>query len=231
MWSHSNVVLSCYLKPHAVAQALALQLVSRCLKLDPSACLVRLGPRYDCPPEPSPLAPVVCRRVDRRVSRLFEPFAQSRGGGEDLHRLQRLPLTLVGPFRGETVLHFTRDGQPALTSAFGTFFIGNHPVDGQSEVGLAIGLGNFTLAGFAQPAFLGLATIDSVTGQLVPSINEIAVVAGGGSIDTYLDNFTFAGNPGVSPVPEGNAWTLLAAAALAAAGLGWRRRFHARLQP
>jgi hypothetical protein len=122
----------------------------------------------------------------------------------------------------QTFLYFTRNGQPALTSAFGTFFIGNHPVDGQSLAGLARGGDfNFIDAGFTQPAFLGHATVDSATGALVPAINEIVVDAGGALINTYLDNFTFA-TP-VAPVPEANAWVLLAATTLAAVCRARRR--------
>jgi hypothetical protein len=131
-----------------------------------------------------------------------------------------------GAFRPQTILTFTRDGQPALTSAFGTFFINNESVFGENLSGLAIGGDyNFILPGLTGPngsTFLGLATVDSATGQLVPAINDIFVAAGSQSLlNVYLDNFTFA-SP-VSPVPEGNALALFAAAALAAVGLSRRR--------
>jgi hypothetical protein len=148
-----------------------------------------------------------------------------------------------GPFRDETFLYFTHDGQPALTSAFGAFFIGNVGSLGGpgatelfSNSGLSAG-GTYSLlppgatgdgfipAGLTSrdgSTFLGLATVDSATGQLVPAINEIDVEAAGDvGPQVFLDNFTFA-SP-VSPVPEGNVWVLLAAAALAAVGRArWR---------
>jgi hypothetical protein len=148
-----------------------------------------------------------------------------------------------GPYESETFLYFTHDGQPALTSAFGAFFIGNVGVPsgpGGTELFSDSGLsasGTYSLlppgitgdgfipAGFTSyngSTFLGLATVDSATGDLVPAINEIDVsTAGYLGPQTFLDNFTFA-SP-VSPVPEGNVWALFAAAALAAVGLSrWR---------
>jgi hypothetical protein len=141
-----------------------------------------------------------------------------------------------GAFRETTFLSFTRDGQSALTSAFGTFFIGNtesFPGEGSISGLSAYGAGGSLLGGATAPTtttnngstFLGLATVDSVSGDLVPAISEIDVKAGshGAGPEPDLDNFVFAGNPGVSPVPEGNVWALLAAAALAAVGLSrWR---------
>jgi hypothetical protein len=127
---------------------------------------------------------------------------------------------------------FTRGGQPALTSVFGTFFIGNTPTpEGESISGIAVsgangqGLGG-GLAGLTSQGgstFLGFATVDGSSGDLVPAISEITVTAGshGGGPEPDLDNFTFA-SP-VSPVPEANAWVLLAAAALAGR-VRWRAR-------
>lgn len=80
-------------------------------------------------------------------------------------------------------------------------------------------------AGFTQPAFLGLATVDSVTGQLVPAISEITVRAGSNSqnLTVLLDNFTFATPREVPPVREAKAGPLFAGTALAVVGL-YRRR-------
>jgi hypothetical protein len=132
-----------------------------------------------------------------------------------------------GAMRDTTNLFFTRDGQPALTSAFGTFFIGNTAPLGFNVAGLEADgangsvLGRETAGVTSQDGstFLGFATVDSVTGELVPAISEIVASQGSHSLyDALLDNFTFA-----SPVPEGNVWALLAAAALAAVGLSrWR---------
>jgi hypothetical protein len=134
------------------------------------------------------------------------------------------PASVPGAFRETTFVSFTRNGQPALTSAFGTFFIGNTPIDELPGADFS-SVGGYP-AGFTSPegsTFLGLATVDSATGQLVPSIGEIDIRAGshGTGPEPDLDNFTFA-SP-VSPVPEGNVWALLAAAALAAVGLARRR--------
>lgn len=41
-----------------------------------------------------------------------------------------------GPFRDESDLRFTHDGASALTSAFGTFFIGNELIDGSDVSGM-----------------------------------------------------------------------------------------------
>jgi hypothetical protein len=139
-----------------------------------------------------------------------------------------------GPYESETSLYFTHDGQPALTSAFGAFFIGNVGVPSGpggtelfSDSGLSAFGGKFIPAGFTSyngSTFLGVATVDSATGDLVPTMNAIGVSAAGDlGPQAFLDNFTFA-SP-VLPVPEGNVWALLAAAALAAVGLGrWRAR-------
>jgi hypothetical protein len=138
------------------------------------------------------------------------------------------PGSPPGAIRDDTVLSFTRDGREALTSAFGAFFIGNREPFGPgtgSITGLVIGgiEGRFIAAGFTQPAaFLGVATVDSQSGELVPSISAIDVHEGQHNLhDSFVDNFTFA-TP-VSPVPEPNAGVLFAAAALAAMGL-YRRR-------
>jgi hypothetical protein len=107
-----------------------------------------------------------------------------------------------GAFREITDVSFTRGSQPALTSAFGTFFIGNideQPLSTGSISGLAIGGGEFIpyRAALTPPGgstFLGLATVDSATGQLVPAISEITVNAGSHGLgpEPDLDNFTFA---------------------------------------
>jgi hypothetical protein len=127
-----------------------------------------------------------------------------------------------GAVRDDTVLSFTRDDREALTSAFGAFFIGNHPIDGASITGLELGgvEGRFIAAGFTQPAaFLGVATVDSLSGDLVPAISAIDVHEGEHNLhDSFVDNFTFA-----TPVPEGNVWVLLAATALSAV-VPYRRR-------
>ena len=142
------------------------------------------------------------------------------------------PNATGGAFRSQTFLYFTHDGQPALTSAFGTFFIGNEPVNGSDLSGMStVGDYNFipapTTTSPTGSTFLGLATVDSVTGQLVPAIDQIVVNAGQQSnLDVWLDNFTLAtpALPGkVPPVPEANAWALFAGTALAAVGL-YRRR-------
>jgi hypothetical protein len=139
--------------------------------------------------------------------------------------------TLLGPFRSQSAVSFTSGGQPAATSAFGTFFIGNEPVDGQDTSGLAVGGDyNYIPAGLTSrdgSSFLGVATVDSSTGQLVPAINQIWIAAGAQDLqDVYLDNFTFATPEEVtpvSPVPEANAGALLAVTTLAAVAL-YRRR-------
>jgi hypothetical protein len=126
-----------------------------------------------------------------------------------------------GKFEDETALGFTRDGRPALTSAFGTFFLGSEGSGGALWVYGADGQLSRVAGGLtSRPAFLGVATVDSLSGPLVPSIREIAISAGGAGSDAFLDNFTFAAP--VSAVPEANGWVLLAAAALAAVGLGRR---------
>jgi hypothetical protein len=136
-----------------------------------------------------------------------------------------------GAFRESTYLYFTHDGRTALTSAFGTFFIGNTgtfvPGRGlESDSGISLyGAGGSILGGGTAgltsqngSTFLGLATIDSATGELVPSIGEIYIVAGQHNLlDVYLDNFTFA-----APVPEGQPWALLAGALLAVVTLDRR---------
>jgi hypothetical protein len=141
------------------------------------------------------------------------------------------PAFPPGAFRDETHLFFTHDGQPALTSAFGAFFVGNTPVDGESIAGLAIGGdANFIHAGLTSQdgsTFLGLATVDSLSGNLVPAISEIDASQGSHALhDAFLDNFTFT-TP-VSPVPEANVWVLLTATALAAVGRGRARLLMSR---
>jgi hypothetical protein len=130
-----------------------------------------------------------------------------------------------GAFREESNLFFTHDGGTALTSAFGTFFIGNQPIDGGNFSGMSaygadgsiLYTGVPGLTGLDGSTFLGFATVDSATEDLVPAISKITVTAGlHDLIDVYLDNFTFA-TP-VSPVPEANVWVLLAATMLAAVG-------------
>jgi hypothetical protein len=141
--------------------------------------------------------------------------------------------TTGSSFREGTFVSFTHDGQPALSSAFGAFFIGNTEPFGPgsgSISGFSIGEADHPsiyagLTSLNGSTFLGLATVDSVSGDLVPAISEITIRAGshGAGPEPDLDNFVFAGNPGVSPVPEGNVWALLAAAALATVGLARRR--------
>ena len=124
-------------------------------------------------------------------------------------------------FKDETALGFTREGRSALTSAFGTFFLGSEGYGGALWVYGADGHLSRVADGLtSRPAFLGVATFDRLSGQLVPSIREIAALAGGAGSDGFLDNFTFA-SP-VSAVPEANGWVLFAATALAAVGLGRR---------
>ena len=136
-------------------------------------------------------------------------------------------------FREVSELSFTRAGAPALTSGFGTFFINNYeafgPGTGSVSFMEAYGAdGSLLVRG--DPAttapngstFLGFATVDSSSGALVPAIDQIQVIAGlHDLVDVYLDNFTFA-----TPVPEGNAWALLVATALAVVGM-YRRRVAA----
>lgn len=126
-----------------------------------------------------------------------------------------------GALREDSEVGFT-----GLTSAFGTFFINPYAIDAAGTPGQSlIAHGSFGYYSaqptLTQPAFLGLATVDSATGQLVPAISYVDIFAGIGHDASLLDNFTFA-TP-VSPVPEGNAGALLAAAALAVVGL-YRRR-------
>ena len=141
------------------------------------------------------------------------------------------PAVPPSSFGDQSDLFFTRGGQPALSSAFGTYFIGNTPVNGVSYSSLLAYGANGSLLASGEPAattsggstFLGFAAVDSATGHLVPALHQVDVFAGKQNlVITYLDNFTFA-TP-VSPVPEKNAWVLLAATALAAAvGWAWRR--------
>lgn len=166
-------------------------------------------------------------------------YADTRLGGS-----AAFPTEPPGLFTEMSYLSFTHGGQSALTSAFGTFFIGNRLVDvpgpPPTEVvdlsGMLIGINDVgftpapTTTSPTGSTFLGLATVDSVTGQLVPAISAITVRAG--TVDAlfdlpvYLDNFTFA-----TPVPEGNAWALLAVTALSAAVLYRRRAAVAAQRP
>ena len=134
-------------------------------------------------------------------------------------------------FREFTDLSFTRDGEPALTSAFGAFFINNPPTEPEDNLHGFLGAsgadGSLLAAGRAPrtarngSSFLGFAAVDSEKGQLVPAIGQVEVNAGlHNVIDVYLDNFTFAAPVAV---PEANAWALLAGTALAAVGLYGRR--------
>jgi hypothetical protein len=133
-------------------------------------------------------------------------------------------------FGDESRLFFTRGGGSALSSAFGTFFIGNTSVNGVSYSSLVAYGADGSLLARGDPAtttpggstFLGFAAVDSATGELVPALSQVDVFAGKQNlVITYLDNFTFAAP--ASPVPEGNGWVLLAATALAAA-VGWAPR-------
>jgi hypothetical protein len=142
------------------------------------------------------------------------------------------PTLPPASFGDRSDLSFTRGGGPALTSAFGTYFIANTALNGVSYSSLlAYGADGALLAQGAPAAtgptgnsFLGFAAVDSATGRLVPALSQVEVLAGKQNlVITYLDNFTFA-TPEAAPVPEANAGVLLAAAALAAAPALYRRR-------
>jgi hypothetical protein len=134
-----------------------------------------------------------------------------------------------GGFRPLSTLSFTHDGQSSLTSAFGTFFVNSLPnnygdasslLQGFDANGSLLFEGRPELPQFTANAFLGFATVDSSTGELVNAISQVQVIAGAVFTppSVYLDNFTFA-----TPVPEPNPWALLAATALAAV-IRYRRR-------
>jgi hypothetical protein len=133
-------------------------------------------------------------------------------------------------FGVESDLFFTRGGGAALSSAFGTFFIGHTPANGLSPGsmvaygadGSLLAQGDAATTAPGGSTFLGFAAVDSVTGKLVPALSKVDVFASKQKlVITYLDNFTFAAP--VSAVPEGNAWALLAATALSAVILARRR--------
>jgi hypothetical protein len=165
-----------------------------------------------------------------------EAFNPNRWGYFDPNRYagQGVVVDAVGPpasFGDQSDLFFTRGGGAALSSAFGTYFIGNTPVNGVSYSSLVAYGADGSLLARGDPAtttpggstFLGFAAVDSATGELVPALSEVDLFAGKQNlVISYLDNFTFA-TP-ASPVPEGNGWVLLAATALAAAvDWAWRR--------
>jgi hypothetical protein len=126
-------------------------------------------------------------------------------------------------------------GFSAPTVAFGTFFLGAYRIDDAGDAGQVFNASGSFGQYFVRPTlpppgsgdlFLGLATLDSVTGQLVPAITGVDIGLGIGNVPAYLDNLTFATPGEVPPVPEANAWALFAGVALAGIGL-YRRRARA----
>jgi hypothetical protein len=136
-------------------------------------------------------------------------------------------------FREFSDLSFTHDGQPGLTSGFGTYFINNWS-PGIDPVGSPGGYSQLSAYGadgsllkeqsplVTEPngiTFLGFVTVDGATGRPVPAIGEVTVLAGRHSdISVYLDNFAFS-TPMLTPVPEANACVLLGVTLLGSVAL------------